>query len=320
MYKSIKYTLLVTIVTMSLLITACGAEATPETTQEMNRIETAVAETVAAQNAGQSQSTSTPDAPILTQTPLMFSPTLTPLAPIASPTLRTNTGKSQCASASLVSETITDGQIFGPGVIFTKTWEIKNTSTCTWDANYRIVFWNGDVLGGAYYYNLPQVVAPGQTLPISLVLTAPKTEGTYNSEWMLQTPDGINFGVGQYSAAFYAKIEVSASATPNYTVTAVDFNMVRDPATGCPANVNYILYATLTTSGPVEVKYYWAQSDGNNSNTQKISIASATTTTISHSWKLHIATTPGTRWMSLVIVSPFNKEYPPIEFTKTCGS
>ena len=319
MFKLIKYTLPVTFIMMSLLITACSAGATPETKQAMNSIETAVAETVAAQNAAQSQNTPTPAAPVFTQTPLIFSPTLTPLAPFATLTLPANTAKSQCAGASLVSETIPDGQIFGPGEIFTKTWEIKNTSTCTWDTNYRIVFWNGDVLGGAYYYNLPQVVAPGQTFPISLVLTAPKEEGPYTSEWMLQTPDSIEFGVGQYNAAFYAKIEVSASSTPNYTVTAVDFNMVRDPATGCVANENYTLYATLTTNGPVEVKYYWAQSDGNSSNTQKLDITSATTTTISRSWKLHIATTTGTRWISLVIVSPFNKEYPHIEFTKTCG-
>jgi hypothetical protein len=319
MFKSIKYTLFVTIVMMSLLITACGAESTAESAQELNRIETAVAETVAAQNAAQSANTATSAAPVFTQTPLMFSPTLTPLAPIASPTLPANTAKSQCASASLVSETIPDGTIFDPGKTFTKTWEIKNTSTCTWDTNYKIVFWNGDVLGGAYYYNLPQVVAPGQTLPISLILTAPIAEGTYTSEWMLQTPDSIEFGVGQYNASFYAEIEVSASATPNYTVTAVDYNMVRDPATGCPANENYILYATLTTNGPVEVKYFWAQSDGNNSSTQKITIESATTTTISRNWKLHIATNTGTRWMALVIVSPVYKEYPHAEFTKTCG-
>jgi len=317
MFNKIKYTLLSMIFIASLLITACGAEATAEVLPEINSIETAVAKTVAAQNA--LQSPNTPAAPAFTQTPLMFSPTLTPLAPIASPTLPANTSKSQCASASLVSETIPDGTIFRPGEVFTKTWEIKNTSTCTWDTNYKIVFWNGDILGGAYYYNLPQVVAPGQTLPISLILTAPTTEAEYTSEWMIQTPDSVEFGVGQYNTSFYAKIEVSASTTPNYTVTAVDYNIVREPATGCLANENYILYATLKTNGPVEVKYYWNQSDGNETGIQKLIIESATTTTISHNWKLHIATNTGTRWMALVIVSPVYTEYPHVEFTKTCG-
>ncbi len=319
MFKSIKYILFLSIMMASLLITACGAEVTPESAQEINRIETAVAETVAAQNAAQNVGTPSPVVPVFTPTPLVFSATLTPLAPIASPTLPANMPKSQCASASLVSETIPDGTIFKPEVQFTKTWEIKNTSTCTWDTNYKIIFWNGDLLGGAYYYNLPQMVAPGQTLPISLILTAPKDEAIYSSEWMLQTPDSIEFGVGQYSAPFYAKIEVSAASKPNYTVTKVDYKLVQDPPTGCPANINYIVYATVTTSGPVELTYYWAQSDGNDSSPKTIKIESATDTTLSHEWKLHIGTNTGTRWMSLVITSPVDRVYPRVEFTKTCG-
>jgi hypothetical protein len=302
----------------SLLITACGAESTAEATQDLNGIQTAVAETVAAQNAA--QNTSTPAAPIVTQTPLLFSPTLTPLAPIASPTLPANTAISKCASASLVSENIPDGTIFKPGAQFTKTWEIQNTSTCTWDTSYKIIFWDGDILGGAYVYNLPQAVGPGQIVPISLILTAPTAEATYTSKWMLQTPDSIEFGVGQYNAPFYAEIAVSASATPSYAVTSVEYNVVRDPATGCPANVNYIVYATITTSGPIELTYYWKQSDGNDSNPKTIKIESATTTTISREWKLHIANTPGLKWMMLVTVSPVSKEYPRAEFVKTCGS
>jgi hypothetical protein len=319
MFKPIKYILLSSIIATSLLITACGAESTPEPTQVVNSIETAVAETVAAQNATQSAGSSMPAAPTLTSTPLVFSPTLTPLAPIASPTLPGNTSKSQCASASLVSETIPDGTIFKPGEKFTKTWEIKNTSTCTWDTTYKIVFWNGDLLGGAYYYNLPQMVAPDQTLPISLVLTAPADGAVYESEWMLQTPDKINFGVGQYSAPFYTKIEVSAAAKPKYSVDAIDFNLVQDPPSGCPANINYILTATLATTGPMEFVYYWAQSDGNNSSPKAVTVESATTLTLKREWKLHIATNTGTRWMALVIVEPVYREYPHMEFTKTCG-
>jgi hypothetical protein len=315
MFKSIKYTLLSTIVITSLFITACGAESTAEATQELNAIETAVAETVAAQNA----SSPTPATPLFTQTPLQFSPTLTPLAPLASPTLPSNTAKSQCASASLISETIPDGTIFKPGAQFTKTWEIQNTSTCTWDTSYKIIFWDGDLLGGAYYYNLPQIVTPGKTFPISLVLTAPKDEATYTSKWMLQTPDSVEFGVGQYNAPFYAEIAVSAAAKPNYAVTGVEYELVRDPATGCPANVNYIVYATITTSGPIELSYYWAQSDGNSSSPKTIKIETATTTTLSHEWKLHIATNTGMRWMALVITDPVYQEYPHAEFVKDCG-
>jgi hypothetical protein len=319
MFKSKKYTLLFAVITVSLLVTSCGAEATPEPAEEINRIETAVAETVAAQNAAQNADPVVTPSPAFTQTPLVFSPTFAQFTPIPSPTLPANAQKTQCASASLVSETIPDGTVFKPGEKFTKTWEIKNTSLCAWDTTYKIIFWNGDVLGGAYYYNLPQAVAPGQTLPISLVLTAPMDAAVYNSEWMLQTPDKINFGVGQYSTPFYTKIEVSASAKPNYSVDAIDFTLVQDPPSGCPANINYIVTATLATTGPMEFTYYWAQSDENNSSPKTVKVDSATTLTLTREWKLHLATNPVTRWITLIITDPVYKEYPPVEFTKTCG-
>jgi hypothetical protein len=319
MFKSTRYGLLSTIVMVTLFATACGAESTAEATQEINRIETAVAATVAAQNPAPNGAAPNLVPPTVTQTPLVFSPPLTPLAPIASPTLPKNIPQSQCASASLVSETIPDGTVFKPEAKFTKTWEIKNTSLCTWNTNYKIIFWNGDLLGGAYYYNLPQIVAPGQTLPISLMLTAPKEEETYTSEWMLQTPDSTEFGVGQYSAPFYAKIRVSAEAKPKYSVEAIDFTLVQDPPSGCPANINYTVTATLATTGPMEFTYYWIQSDDNNSSPKTIKVDSATTLTLTRSWKLHIATNAVTRWFILVITDPEYREYPRVEFTKTCG-
>jgi hypothetical protein len=309
-----------TIVMMSLFVTACSTENTAEATQQaLGSIQTAVAETVAAQNAAQQASTSTPAAPVFTQTPLMFSPTFVQLTAPPSPTLPSNAPKSQCASASLVSETIPDGTIFKPGAQFTKTWEIQNTSPCSWDTTYKIVFFDGDVLGGAYYYQLPQAVDPGKTLPISLLLTAPKTDDTYTSKWKLETPDGIKFGVGQYSAPFYTEIAVSSAINPNYGVTSVDLNIVRDPAVGCPANVDYVLYATVATSGPVELTYYWKQSDGNDSAPKTIKIKSATKTTFEHHWKLHIATNTGIRWMTFVTTSPQDREYPHETFLKDCG-
>jgi hypothetical protein len=319
MFKSIKYILFTSIIISSLLLTACGAESTTESAQNSN-IQTAVAQTIAVQNAGQITSVSAPVIPDYTQTPLQFSPTGTPSAPTILPTRTFNPTTSECAQASLISETIPDGTIFKPGQTFTKTWEIKNTSNCSWDKSYKIVFWDGDVLGGAYVYNLPQAVDPGQTVPISLLLTAPKTDATYTSKWMFQTPDSIEFGVGQYNAPFYAEIVVSSDGKPNYAITSVEYSVVRDPATGCPANVNHIVYATFTSNGPVEFSYSWLQSDGNDSKPKTLKMEAAGTLTISREWKIHLGSTPGTKWISIVIVEPVYQEYPRAEFTYLCGS
>lgn len=319
MSKLLKHILFTSIVIASFIITACGAESTVVSGQESN-INTAVALTVAAQNAAQLTSTSTPVLPDFTQTAVQFSPSGTPFAPAILPTRTFNPAASACAQAEYVSETIPDGTIFKPGLQFTKTWEIKNTSGCSWHTGYKIVFWDGDVLGGAYVYNLPQAVGPGQTVPISLVLIAPKVDGTYTSEWMLQTPDSVEFGVGQYSVPFSAKIVVSSSINPKTDITSVGFSVVRDPATGCPANVNHIVYATFTSNGPIEFTYYWKQSDGNDSKQKVLNMTAAGSLTISREWKIHLGSNTGTKWMTVVIVDPEYHEYPNAEFTYLCGS
>jgi hypothetical protein len=303
MFKTIKYILFTSIVISSILLTACGAKSTQEAT-----IQTAVAQTVAAQITEQTANAETPSAPAtsIIQTPLQLLPTLTPLA--ASPTPPTGAIKFECAKASLESETIVDGTIFKPGTGFTKTWQITNTSTCVWDTTYKIVFFSGDLLGGGYVYNLPRVTAPGQTIPIDLVLTAPATDGEYKSEWMLQTPDNYMFGVGAYNAPFYTKIVVSSAEKPAYGVTSIVTSFTRSPLTGCPANTLITVYATVATNGPVGFTYYWDQSDGNKSNSKTFTMAAATTKTFSREWKFGRANNQGPKWISFVITSPNSME------------
>lgn len=312
MFRYKKYIILIT--TLTLILSACGAQSTADPS-----IAAAVALTVAAQNAQETATPAVSATPIVTQTPLQFSPTLTPPASAASPTLPGNTSTSACAKASLVSETIPDGMIFTPGAQFTKTWEIRNTSNCTWDTSYKIVFWNGNTLGGAYVYNLPQITPPQGVVPISLVLTAPMTDGAYTSEWMLQTPDGEEFGVGQYSAAFYANVVVSSSNKPGYTITKVEYQILRDPATGCPANVTYAVIATVTTNGPLEFSYYWTQKDGNDSSPKTVEVAAAGTITFKREWKIGLANTPGDKWIEFNVSDPFQQSYGRAVFTSTCG-
>jgi len=300
----------------ALILAACGSSTT-----EQNEIATAVAQTVSAQNAAATRTETPPASPTLfaTQTPPKFSQTLTPLATIPSPTLPGNTAKSECAKASLVAETIPDGTIYRPGEQFTKTWEIQNVSNCTWDTSYKIVFWNGDVLGGGFVYNLPQITPPGGVVPISLVLIAPTAEASYTSEWMLQTPDGTEFGVGEYSAPFFAEIVVSDDKKPGYTITKVEYQIIREPATGCPANVLYTVIATVTTNGPLEFSYYWTQKDGNNSSPKATEVEAAGNYTFERGWQIGFANTPGEKWIQFHVSDPFEKAYGKAVWINSCG-
>lgn len=313
MYLKLKSLPISILIITSFLATACGGQ-----NEQDAAIQTAVAQTVQAQNAAQIQNTETPlpATAAASATPVAALPTVVN-TPTAVPTL-SSSSYVECGKASLTSETVVDGTIFKPGEAFTKTWQITNTSNCTWDTTYKIVFFSGDVLGGGYVYNLPRVVGPGQTVPIELVLTAPTAEGKYTSEWKLQTPDNYMFGVGAYNSPFYTKIEVSASATPAYSVTSLVTSVTRDPLSGCqPANITFTVYATVNTNGPLELTYYWDQSDGNNTGPKKVTIESAASKTFTREWKLGRAATQGTKWISFVVTAPNTVEQKQ-EFVFSC--
>ncbi len=314
MTRSIKYLLFSISTITTLLLTSCGAGTPTEDPQAV--IQTSVVQTVAAQNTLEAPTTEpTSAAAIPTKTPFQqITPMPTLPATATSPAV---SSFSQCASASLKSENIVDGTVFKPGTQFTKTWEVTNTSTCVWDTSYKIIFWDGDLLGGGYVYNLPQVVGPGQTLPISLVLIAPATDGSYKSEWKLQTPDNINFGVGYLNSAFYTEIAVSSAEKPKYGVASVTTSYIRDPQYGCPANTLVTVSATVATTGPLEFTYHWEQSDDNNSDSKTFMMQSATTKTFTREWKFGRANTQGPKFITFVITEPVQERYK-VDFEFVC--
>ena len=89
-----------------------------------------------------------------------------------------------------------DGTTFAPGTSFTKTWRFKNVGTCTWSTSYAVVFDSGDKMGGPDLVNMPKTVAPGQTVDVSVSLTAPDAAASYRGYWKFQNASGVRFGLG----------------------------------------------------------------------------------------------------------------------------
>jgi len=123
---------------------------------------------------------------------------------------------SRCDAADFVTDvTVPDNTVISPGETFTKTWRVRNSGFCDWSADYALVFSSGDQMGAPDEIALPQVVLAGETVDISLELTAPTQPGTYTGFWALRNNDGTLFGMGQTAAmAFWVQIQVPAAETP----------------------------------------------------------------------------------------------------------
>jgi len=167
--------------------------------------------------------TPTPTA-TMTGTPPSPTPTFTgtPPTPTFTPTVTSTPPLSSCDKAAFVTDvTVPDGTIFTPGASFTKTWRLKNVGTCTWNTSYTLVFDTGDQMGGPAAVNFTNNVSPGQTVDLSVTLTAPNTAGTYRGYWKLRNASNTPFGIGpSANGSFWVEIKVTGSGTGT---TAYDF-------------------------------------------------------------------------------------------------
>ncbi len=144
--------------------------------------------------------------PTLTLTPIFPGPATSTTIPVTIPPAATAT--SNCNVMQFVADvTIPDGTVVTPNQTFTKTWRVKNVGTCTWGTSYAIVFANGNSMNGPSSQALTGNVGPGQTLDISINLTAPGTPGDYTGYWKLRDSSGVLF------SSFYVQVKVQAAAT-----------------------------------------------------------------------------------------------------------
>ena len=311
MSESPKYRVLAVLVSFMLLISACGSPA-----QQDSAISTAVVQTV---QAGASLTeiallpTSTPES-----TPIMDATPMSVVTPTNAPTLASAPSDLDCVKAELVGEDPPDGKIFPPGEYFWKTWTLLNTGTCTWNTSYKLIFWSGEILGGLASYPLDDEVAPNEQKSISVYLKAPDTVGTFTGYWKLQSPWNTNFGVGPYDEPFYVSVVTSTDKRPDYGVTDISFNVVREPVTGCTRNVLYTIYATISVSGPYEFKYFWDQSDFNRSKILHMAFDEAGAKTITREWLVGRGDSPKPKWVTIVVTYPEHHRFDAVEIPDNC--
>ena len=161
--------------------------------------------------------------PTVTGTPPTATPTRTPGGPTVT------VPPSACDRAQFIADVnVPDGTVMNPGATFTKTWRLKNVGSCAWSTSYQLVFFSGEQMGAPSSAAFPKNVAVGETVDISINMTAPAAAGSYRGFWMFKNASGALFGIGaQANRPWWVDIRVSGptvtpggpTRTPTVTVT-----------------------------------------------------------------------------------------------------
>ncbi len=120
---------------------------------------------------------------------------------------------------------VAEGATLKPGETFTWTWKLKNVGTCTWNADYALVFSTGNSLSGPLVVRLNRTVIPQTTADLTINLTAPAAPGFYTGSWVIKSASGQDFGVGEdaremLTAAVQVEGVTQTAPTGTYTPAA----------------------------------------------------------------------------------------------------
>jgi hypothetical protein len=198
-------------VVLSCNLTPAGATLNPNDIQTLSAQTVAAVQTQAGGGSGLPGETAPADtlSPMPTYTDTLpptstatYTPTFTPtITPTPIP----------CNWAQFVTDvTFPDNSEIGPGFMVEKTWRLRNIGTCTWTSGYQIIFDHGDRMGAPDALQLtPGTVPPGGTVDVTVPMTSPAAEGTYQGYFRLRAPDSRVFGIGATAdGAFWIKLKV----------------------------------------------------------------------------------------------------------------
>ena len=208
-----------------------------------------------------------------------------------------------CDQAEFVAETIPDGSEFASGASFTKEWTFRNTGTCTWNTNYRVVFVEGDGMNGPASVPLPKSVAPNEQVTVAVNLTAPSEGGNYKGFWQLRNDSN--------NRVYDVWVDI-AVVTEVFAVTSVDTNLV-DVSEPCPYTYPIDIYITANKQGTVS--YQTKTSEGATSPVKTLKFDEAGTQIVELDWEIAAS---GDYWLQVYIKEPNNQWWGQKEFSVTC--
>jgi uncharacterized protein YkwD len=175
----------------------------------------------------------------LMPTKAVFVPaTVTPPQTTGIPPAITTTAPAGCKDSSVLLRDVTvpDDTRMNAGEIFTKTWEFQNNGTCPW-MDYTLMFAAGDRMGAPSSAPIPNTL-PGETVQVTVELTAPAMDGLFTAYFTLNTPSGRDVPIGT-EKTFWVRIVVgNLLPQPTTSDTAPTLFVPKGGNSGCAYTQN----------------------------------------------------------------------------------
>jgi len=191
----------------AMILSSCGVQA-PAQTAVPASTETPVADALVATDT----SAAPPTDASATETPAAL-PTET--SADAGTPVPTNFPDCTNSAAFVADVTIPDNTTVRGGAIFTKTWRVRNTGTCAWGPDYTLTHYSDEQMGAPASVPL-DVTLPGQSLDISVGLTASNSIGSHRGNFVIKNPTGLIMQVDNDSR-LWVIINVTNTVTATLT-------------------------------------------------------------------------------------------------------
>jgi len=157
-----------------------------------------------------------------------------------------STGDSCEDSAVMIEDvTVPDNAQMSQGQQFTKTWRFMNNGKCKW-TGYTITFVAGDRMESPDSAPVPETEA-GETVDVSVELTAPSLDGSYTGFYELRKPNGETLSIG-IESTFWVKILIgNVAAAPVATIAITPISGVPTVKVQGPASCSYSTSSSYQT-------------------------------------------------------------------------
>lgn len=200
------------VIILTLVLSACGGSSKEPTPTPLNP-NLIAAQAIATFSMGLTQTAFAQPTNTATLTPVPTSTVQSTFSPLGTNTPSIGATSACDVSVFITDVTIPDGTPMAPGQNFDKTWRLQNSGTCSWTATYKAVFTgSGNGPLGGVATPIGKVVAPGETIDITVEFVAPTAPGDYVSWWKLQNDAGTFFGT-PFSVAIKV-VGSGSTATP----------------------------------------------------------------------------------------------------------